>query len=87
MTAEQILTKIERPYEQQSDGSYIVALHDSEDFARVYTFLDKLEDRVLTVHIEDDKTVCECVYSNYELVLSGDLKTDEYTLTVEELKE
>ena len=86
MTIEQILNKIERPYEKQSDNSYIVSLNDSEDFARVYTFLDKLEDRVLTVHIENDKTVCNCVYNEYELVLSGDLNTDEYTLTVEELK-
>ena len=87
MTIEQLLNKINRPYEKQSEKSYIVALEDSDDYARVYTLLDNLEDSYVTVSIADDKTTCNFIFENYKLVLLGDLSADEYSLTIEVLEE
>lgn len=87
MTIEQLLNKINRPYEQQSDSSYVVALEDSNDYARTYTLLDNLEDSYVTVSIADDKTECNFIYDNFEMKLLGDLSADEYSLTIEVMKE
>ena len=86
MNIEELLKKLDRQYEKHSDNSYTVALNDSDDFARTYTLLDNLEDSFVTVQIVDDKTTCKFIYNDYELNLVGDLKNDEYVLTIEELK-
>ena len=86
MKIEQLLSKFDKSAERQSDGSYIIALDDSNDFARTYTIIDNMEDSYVTVQMNDDMTTCNFIIDGYELVLSGDLKADEYTLTIEELK-
>lgn len=69
------------------DGAYIVNLNSSDEYARVYSLLDKSDLVDLdteSVVMRDD--IVEMIYftNTYTLKLSGNLDTDNYTLTVTE---
>lgn len=86
MSIEELLKKINKTGEKQSDGSYTVSIENSNDFAKTYTILDNLEDSYVTVQMIDDTISCEFIYDAYKLTLAGDLNEDKYSLKVEELK-
>lgn len=86
MSIEELFKKMNKTGEQQSDGSYVVPIENSNDFARTYTILDNLEDSYVTVSMVEDATSCEFIYDDYKIILAGDLDEDKYSLKIEELK-
>ena len=67
-----------------TDTSFTVELKDSNEFARIYSKLDALEDSVVVVHMTENHSVCEFTLENFDVTLDADLEGDYYTLSVTE---
>ena len=69
---------------EETDQGYIVSIEDSNDFAKIYSKLDRsdlVEEVIESSQITPDTISVQYVNDDYTLTLLGDLEGDVYTLT------
>ena len=69
---------------EETDQGYIVTLEDSNEFAKIYSKLDRsdlIDEVIESSQITPDTISVQYVNDDYTLTLLGDLEGDVYTLT------
>ncbi len=69
-----------------TDTTFTTALKDSNEFARMYSVFDNLEDSISNVHMTENHSVCEFSLEEFDVTLEADLTGDNYILTISEVK-
>ena len=69
---------------EETDQGYIVTIEDSNEFAKIYSKLDRsdlIDEVIESSQITPDTISVQYVNDDYTLTLLGDLEGDVYTLT------
>lgn len=72
---------------EKSNGVYTVSIEDSNEFARIYSKLDRsdeVDEIIESSQITPDTISVQYTNDEYTLTLLGDLVGDSYSLTVRE---
>lgn len=65
-----------------TEKEFTVVLKDSNEFAKMYSIFDNLEDSIADVHMTENHSICEFSLEDYDVVLDADLDGDYYVLTI-----
>lgn len=72
---------------EKSNGVYTVSIEDSNEFARIYSKLDRsdeVDEIIESSQITPDTISVQYTNDEYTLTLLGDLVGDAYSLTIRE---
>lgn len=76
--------KIDDTNGEYTEKMFTVVLKDSNEFAKMYSIFDNLEDSVVDVHMTENHSICDFTLEDFDATLEADLDKDYYTLTVRE---
>ena len=68
---------------QETDDGYIVKLDDSDEFAKIYSKLDNIEDiDLVNLKMDEQGTQASYMSDDYDIVLYSDYDGDKYELQI-----
>lgn len=70
---------------EYTEKMFTVTLKDSNEFAKMYSIFDNLEDSIADVHMTENHSICDFSLEDFDVTLDADLDEDNYTLTITEV--
>ena len=72
---------------ETTNGSYVVELDNSNEFAKIYSLLDKSEQSDLdieTIHMNEDLVEMTYLTDGFDVTLRANLKENKYMVEIKE---
>lgn len=70
---------------EYTEKMFTKTLKDSNEFARMYSTFDNLEDSIVDVHMTENHSICDFSLEEFDVTLDADLNEDVYILTITEV--